>query len=1184
MSPGIAAIDREIFAGLDTAPGELEFYVENLDTDLFPGDSTRLEYGKWYSRKYSYHHPDIIIAIGPSAVRFLTDSKEKLFPGTPVVFCGSTEEGADNPQLDSEFTGVWEAVHPERTLDAALRLQPRTAHVVVVGGVSSYDRHLETLVEQAFRSYGSKLDFTYLTGLPTPVLLERLKHLQPNTIVYYTSFSEDAAGTHFVNSGQFAAMVARAASAPVFAMDDLDVGSGTVGGDVFSFAEQGKVAAAMAAKILGGKKPRDIPSIRSADTYVFDWKALRRWELKQGDLPAGSVVLNRQPGFWESYKRYFIAGLVVLLVQALLIVALLLERRKGKKTGEELLRANAQLRLAMESGKSVGWEWDLARSEGIWFGDLRTMLGMASDTFVCKVGDFFDYVYPEDRKRLAEEIADSKRSHRSCSAEFRVIRTDGSIRWVGSRGSFEYALNGEAKRAVGMAVDITERKQVEEALKDSEEKFSKAFHESPLAVTLRSAVDYHYIEVNETFERLTGWSAAEVLGRNPFEMGIWVDPAQIEDFEKGLRAEGSVRNVEITIRRKDGAIRSVLKSAESIEIRGEPCILFVTTDITDQKQIQQKLRDSQNRLENIVQSAMDAIIAIDDEMRIVLFNTAAENMFGLPLSDALGSTIDRFIPERFREAHKGHVRLHAKTGATNRTPGDLGTLWGVRANGEEFPIEASISQVEIGDKKLFTAIVRDITERVGAEKVQRRLAAIVYTSEDAILSVSPDGLIESWNPSAQRMYGYSEAEAVGHSIMLIVPAELRGEEAEILRQLKDGKAIEHRETVRLTKQGRRLDVSLTLSPIRDSAGKVVGISKIARDITEQKRAEQSLRESEERFRRVANTAPVLIWMSGPDKLCTYFNGPWLSFTGRSFQQEFGNGWAEGVHPDDLEGCWKTYEGAFDKREPFQMEYRLRRHDGEYRWIFDHGVPRFNSDGSFAGYIGSCIDNTERRLAQELLSRMSRKLIEAHEEERTWIARELHDDINQKIALLAVHLDQIKQELSPRPAIGQEFEDVCARVAEIGSAVQALSHRLHSSKLEYLGISTAAASFCRELAQKHRVQVDFRSGAIPTEIPKETALCLFRVLQEALQNAMKHSGTQHFEVSLIGRPNIIELTVRDWGIGFSPEQATQKYGLGLTSMRERLRLVDGELFIDSPDGGGTSIRATVPLGTYRTAKA
>jgi signal transduction histidine kinase len=267
-----------------------------------------------------------------------------------------------------------------------------------------------------------------------------------------------------------------------------------------------------------------------------------------------------------------------------------------------------------------------------------------------------------------------------------------------------------------------------------------------------------------------------------------------------------------------------------------------------------------------------------------------------------------------------------------------------------------------------------------------------------------------------------------------------------------------------------------------------------------------------------------------------------------------------------------------------MEFRLQRYDGEYRWMFDQGVPRFNSDGSFAGYIGSCIDITDRKLAQEALSDMSRKLIEAQEEERTWIARELHDDITQQVALLTVNLERLKRDFptSAPAAVVQGLEEAIEQALRLGSDIQALSHRLHSSKLEYLGIATAASSFCRELSEKHGVQVEFHSECETKELRQEAALCLFRVLQESLQNALKHSGSQRFEVWLRRTSTGIELSVRDWGIGFKPETAMRGQGLGLTSMRERLKLVHGELAIDSQAGLGTTVRATVTL--RRNSKA
>jgi signal transduction histidine kinase len=264
-----------------------------------------------------------------------------------------------------------------------------------------------------------------------------------------------------------------------------------------------------------------------------------------------------------------------------------------------------------------------------------------------------------------------------------------------------------------------------------------------------------------------------------------------------------------------------------------------------------------------------------------------------------------------------------------------------------------------------------------------------------------------------------------------------------------------------------------------------------------------------------------------------------------------------------------------------MQYRVRRHDGEYRWLLDIGVPRFNHDGSFAGFIGSCLDVTDRKLAEESLSSVSRRLIEAHEEERTRIARELHDDLNQRIALLAVELEQCAQHVrEPAVDLQDSIRHACQRLSDIGKDIQALSHRLHSSKLEYLGLVTAAKSFCRDLSEQRKVRIEFKESDIPAGVPKEISLCLFRVLQEALQNAVKHSGAQYFRVELRATSEEICMEVADQGIGFDRHEAIMSQGLGLISMRERLQLVRGEFFIESEPGRGTKIRARAPLGTKR----
>ena len=338
-----------------------------------------------------------------------------------------------------------------------------------------------------------------------------------------------------------------------------------------------------------------------------------------------------------------------------------------------------------------------------------------------------------------------------------------------------------------------------------------------------------------------------------------------------------------------------------------------------------------------------------------------------------------------------------------------------------------------------------------------------------------------------------------------------------------------------------------------------------------------LRESEERFRLVANTAPVLIWMSGTDKLCTFFNQGWLSFTGRSMQQELGEGWLIGVHPEDVQRCIRTYSASFDARAPFEMEYRLRRHDGEFRWVVDYGTPRFEIDGTFCGYIGSAVDITERKSSEESLHSLSGRLIHAQEQERARIARELHDDFSQRLALLGISLGQLWKDL-PESEVGQRTGvlEILKGTKEMSSDLHSLSHQLHSSKLELVGLVSALSGLCKEMGEKYKIDIHFtKSGALP-KIAKDVELCLFRVTQEALGNVVKHSQSKGAQVELGANSIGVSLRVTDAGKGFEPDLSNPAAGIGLVGMRERLRLVGGRLSVKSELRRGTEIIAEVPL--------
>jgi PAS domain S-box-containing protein len=337
-----------------------------------------------------------------------------------------------------------------------------------------------------------------------------------------------------------------------------------------------------------------------------------------------------------------------------------------------------------------------------------------------------------------------------------------------------------------------------------------------------------------------------------------------------------------------------------------------------------------------------------------------------------------------------------------------------------------------------------------------------------------------------------------------------------------------------------------------------------------------LRESEKRFRVMANTTPSLIWMCDQEGKIIYLNERLLAFTGTDPKVGYGELWSTSVHPDDLKIVSDGRSRALKNHESFADEYRLRRDDGVYRWIFDVASPRLNGDGSFAGFIGSAVDVTDQKMAREALEKVSGQLIAAQEKERSHLARELHDDICQRLALLSTRIEKVTQDWpSGQTPVGDQLKQIWQQCSTLTTDVQALSHELHPSILDNLGLVTAAKGFCREISEHSGAVVEFTSTNMPPSLPREVSLSLFRVIQEALHNSVKYSGAKRFEVHLQGKPGEVELAVSDAGVGFDAVNLKSK-GLGMVSMQERINFVRGRFSVQSRVGEGTKIIVSVPL--------
>jgi PAS domain S-box-containing protein len=335
----------------------------------------------------------------------------------------------------------------------------------------------------------------------------------------------------------------------------------------------------------------------------------------------------------------------------------------------------------------------------------------------------------------------------------------------------------------------------------------------------------------------------------------------------------------------------------------------------------------------------------------------------------------------------------------------------------------------------------------------------------------------------------------------------------------------------------------------------------------------------DRFRLAVEASRSVGWewdlKTGQDSwfgdLQTMFGIPADEFVGRT--EDF----YRYVHPEDRQSVAKAVADARQDRRPYASEFRVIRLDGAERWVSARGQFYYGAKGDPERMVGMAADITERKLAEVALSSVTRRVVEAEERERKRIAVDLHEDIGQRLALLANELEHLKTDTPSQSVdVRDRVDEVWKQTLDVLTDVKTSAHELHSPRLEYLGISTVMKCFCDEFGDRKKVEIHFRSHDVLDPLPPEISVCLFRVLQEALYNAVKHSGVLQFAVQLWGTPNEVHLTVSDSGVGFDFEAARKSGGLGLTRMEERLKLVQGTFSIDSQLTKGTTIRVGVPL--------
>lgn len=635
---------------------------------------------------------------------------------------------------------------------------------------------------------------------------------------------------------------------------------------------------------------------------------------------------------------------------------------------------------------------------------------------------------------------------------------------------------------------------------------------------------------------------------------------------------------------------------------GEPRLITgVMFDITERKRAETALQQSESQLRTITDSLPGLIAYVDREEQYQFVNAGYERHFNLPRERIVGQSVADLLQEGYADVQPYIRRALAGEQVSFET-----TVTG--NDGEQTLLATYVPDLNAeGVVAGLYILVTDLTEHKRTEQALResegRFRHLFEQASDGIVMADMMGHYLDINSRGCQMVGYSRDELLDMRVTdLLAPQDyprLKDIKAEVL----EGHRHSGEWTLR-RKDGVLISVEVSAKLQPDQRWHA-----IVRDITERKRAEAGLRESEAHFRMLADATPVLVCMAGADKSYTWLNTAWLNYTGRALEDELGDGWSFGIHPDDVTECLRTYASHFDRHEPFEMEYRLRRSDNTYGSILHRGVPLLTSDGRFTGYLHASIDITDRKQSeaqlqqwtteleqrvlerteallrsQERLRALASDLSATEQQERRRLATELHDYLAQLLVVGRMKLGQAKPLIndSKTHKILDEADDVLTQSLNY---TRSLVAELSPQVLYQFGLP-AALKWLSGQMKTHGLNVTVHCDVNQVSLEEGTAVILYQSARELLFNIVKHAGTDEAAMTLLCEgDDKLTVTVTDHGCGFNPEappetDVHQPGRFGLFNVQERIEAAGGHFNLTSSKGEGTSISLTVPSGNLQ----
>jgi PAS domain S-box-containing protein len=618
------------------------------------------------------------------------------------------------------------------------------------------------------------------------------------------------------------------------------------------------------------------------------------------------------------------------------------------------------------------------------------------------------------------------------------------------------------------------------------------------------------------------------------------------------------------------------------------------------RSMEQALRASELSYRRLFEAAQDGILILDVATgRITDVNPFLVNLLGFSRAEMLGKTVGELSPFKDVVSNQAMLARLQLEGYVRYEDMPLKTK-----DHRDIDVEFVSNIYQVGDLKVIQCNIRDITRRKHAELTSNLLAAIVESSDDAIIGKDLNGSITSWNKGAEKIFGYTAGEMLGTSILRLIPADRQEEEKRILEKIRQGESVLHFETRRQTKDGRQIDVSVTASPIKGADGRAIGVSKVARDITGRKQAEHLLRESEEKFRQIAENINEVFWITDPTmRRMIYVSPAYEKIWGRTCQSLYAapHTWLDAVHPEDRERVIRRAATRLATGE-YNEVYRITRPDGSLRWIHDRAVPLRNAAGEIHRLIGTAGDVTENRKLEDAF-RQAQKM-----ESIGQLAGGIAHDFNNILSAIVANLELAKMDAAGHPALLEPLENIShasRRAAELVRQILTFSrqNRPEREPLKLNHVVLEALKLLRSsVPATIRIQTELTET--PAVLANRTAIhqLIMNLGTNAWQAMRDQTGVLKVEMNALevdenfvkthpdlGPGRYVQLSVSDTGCGM--DRATQEHifepffttkgvgqgtGLGLAVVHGIMKSHDGGVSVYSQPGQGTKFHLYFPV--------